>query len=123
MSFERIVRPFQLGVIFDARVAPVQPTPPTPPADAVLTITGSANASWTEAPNPTFLGFKVEWIQDPARTSLNPPFKVVNPQDDSQFVEVQTIKQATFRNNRTGEEMTLTMIDPNRTQLGGDRTG
>ena len=103
MSIERIVRPFQINNVFTARIAPpVQPA--EEPSDLVhLEWEGSAATSYSEEPAPGTMGITVEWKEDEERR-VTETVRVENPEDPSQFVEVEKYKEATFKNLVTGQE-------------------
>lgn len=105
-SMERVVRPFQNGDVFTARVLP-----PVQPVNEVLppvhtSIIGAPDTTYDEEPAPVTLGFQVEWQEDHSRR-VTDQVRVENPDDPSQFVEVERIKSTVFKNSKTGEELPL----------------
>lgn len=109
MSVEKIVRPFQAGDVFDARVlAPSQPAFEPNTDEASLTWKGSAKAEYNEEPAPMMLGFTAEWAEDTGRR-ITEQVRVTNPKDSDQYVDVERIKQMVFKNQKTGEELPLKM--------------
>lgn len=107
MSIERIVRPFQNGDVFTARVAvPVQPAIPATPDVSVVVITGSADSTYTEGPAPGTLAVTVKWIEDTSRR-ITQTVKITNQDDPSQFVNVERITQMVIKNNKTAEEIAI----------------
>lgn len=108
VKLEGIVRPFQEGDVFNARVlAPAQP--PIGAAEVVvLSVTGSAEAKWIAEPDPTSFGITVSWEEDKSRR-VSEKVRVENPDDSTQYVEIERIKQMVFKNRGTGQELPLKM--------------
>lgn len=109
MALERIVRPFQTGDVFNARVL----LPPVPPSGftvsedvCLLTWKGENGATFdSDQPDP-IESFKADWKEDKAsRVTQN--VRVENPDDSSQYVEVQRLLSTTFKNEDTGKKMNL----------------
>lgn len=107
MTIERFVRPFQIDSPFQARVLP-----PVDGAEVVLaenvivTITSKSDTNYVEGPPPWALGYQAEWVEDPTRR-VTDRVRVENPEDSSQFVEVERIKQMVVKNTGTGEEIPI----------------
>lgn len=109
MSVEKIVRPFQTGDVFNARVLPPEQPPLETGVEVVaLEWAGSAESKWIEEPPPATMGFTIEWIED-KRRRVTEKVRVENPDDPSQFVELERIKSTVFKNNKSGEEMPFKM--------------
>jgi hypothetical protein len=107
MSFERIVRPFQSPTPFRGRLLPPNPEAETEaPENVVVTITGKASSEYVEGPPPWALGFQIEWVEDRDRR-ITELVRVENPNDPSQFVEIERIKQMILKNTVTGEELPI----------------
>lgn len=106
---EKIVRPFQRTDVFNARIAaPTQPPRPEPEDPVSFTITGSNNGQYVEEPPPFVNNFNVEWQEDKSRRRTS-EVRIENPEDPSQFVDVERIDQTVFKNDKTGEEIKLNM--------------
>lgn len=109
MSVEKIVRPFLPGEVFDARVlAPGQPPLEAVVEEVVLEWAGSVDAKWLEEPPPVMMGFQATWEEDRDRR-VTEQVRIENPDDSSQFVNIERIKNMVFKNNKTGEEIPLKM--------------
>lgn len=109
MSIEKIVRPFQESDVFNARVlAPQQPALGDAPEDVVLEWEGKADAKWTEEPVPATMGFTTEMVEDKSRR-VTESIRVENPDDSSQFVEIERIKSTVFKDQANGKEIPIKM--------------
>ena len=110
MSLEKIVRPFQNGDVFTARaLIPVQvPVPADAPDAALITWKGEQESVYSEAPPPYVQGFTAEWIEDKTQR-ITENVRVTNPDDDSQFVELERIKKMVIKNNVNGDEIPIVM--------------
>ena len=105
---EKIVRPFETGNVFDSRVAaPVQPATDEP-ENMVLVIEGNAEGKYQEEPSPVFLGYEGKWDEDPSRR-VTDTVRITNPDDTSQFVDVERIKKMVIVNDKTREEIPIKM--------------
>lgn len=109
-SIEQIVRPFQRTDVFNARVAPVttQPIKPEPEPPVQIEIVGSHNGQFVEEPPPFVNNFTVDWEEDKSRRVTSTE-RVENPDDPSQFVDVERVDQVVFKNDKTREELKLKM--------------
>lgn len=119
MSIERIVRPFQVGDPFTARVlAPNQPAIPQA-EEARLSWKGDAEAKWNEAPGPGWMDTTVShrWVEITDRRQTE-KVRVENPDDHDQFVIVERIKAMTFINTGTGEQFPLVVFGHGVSGLG-----
>jgi hypothetical protein len=105
-SLEKIVRPFQAGDVFRARLLPPNQTPFVIPADNPVTWEGRADGTYTELQPEMQTNFKVEFneVLDKRQSKL---MKVVNPDDNNQKVFIERIDQATFKDKLTGKEETF----------------
>lgn len=107
MSIERIVRPFQDRDQFRARVLP-----PTQALEAqevepvVVTISSRADTEYVDEPPPVALGFNAEWVEDIDRR-VTDTVRVENPDDASQFVEIERIRTMVLKNTQSGEEIPI----------------
>ncbi|MCK1668617.1 hypothetical protein [Bradyrhizobium sp. 153] len=108
MSLEKVVRPFQAGDVFAPRVMP-----PTQPA-VVITDDDPSTLTW-EAKNsgdydlgedPWLSGFNASWIEDKSRRQTE-TVRVQNPDDDTQYVDIERINKAVFKRRATGEELAI----------------
>lgn len=106
MSLERIIRPFQSGDVFTARVT----IPSLPPSGAQLS-DDKCSLSW-EGTNPgvyedipndqQILGFQVEWKEDPDKR-ITETVRIEQEDNPDNYIEVARMKQTTIRNSNTGE--------------------
>lgn len=105
-SFERIVRPFQNGDVFNARVLP--------PAQITVDVNPPVHVEWggtqdtdyVEEPSPTSMGFQSEWNEDKSQR-VSDTVRVENPDDATQAVNVERIKKMVLVNNRNGDQLTI----------------
>lgn len=108
MSLEKVVRPFQSGDVFAPRVMP-----PTQPAAFVtegdtstMTWAGSNTGDYDLGPDATVFGFDVRWEEDKSRRETE-TVRVENPEDESQYVEIERINKAVFKQRSTGQEIQI----------------
>src|SRR4051794_16895094 len=108
MNLDKVVRPFQVTEIFNARsITPdAQPPPVGAPSDpAVLKWGSNADSTVLDDDNPVWgIAVQVEWREDKSRRVTN-KVRIENPDDSDQFVEVERIKRAVFVNTMTRQEM------------------
>jgi len=100
VRFESIVRPFQEGEVFDARRAP----PEQPALDAPETVVfewGKGIDAHFLRPDPIF-EYKTDWTEKARETET---VRVTNPDDDSQFVDVERIKRLVMENSKSGQTL------------------
>ena len=108
MTFERIVRPFQTGNVSPpTRIAPAGDEKPSEnvlriigKGGRVITYNGSSHASasyYMEA-------VETEFAQSPSRKTHVK--RITNPDDESQFIDVEVIDEITFR-GPNGQVVTL----------------
>jgi hypothetical protein len=69
---------------------------------------GSQSTTYVTAPPPATMGFTVTWEEDKSRRETE-KVKVTNKDDESQFIELERIKNMTIKNNITGEEIPIKM--------------
>lgn len=105
-SLEKIVRPFQLGDVFRARVLPPTQLPFIFPEDVAVTWEGRADSDIVEADTALQINYKVEWEEDRSQRDSK-LMKVVNPDDEDQKVYVERVNKYTFKDKMTNREQTL----------------
>jgi hypothetical protein len=109
VAIEKIVRPFQSGDVFNARVLlpPVPPTGFSRSQDAcLLTWSGKNPGTFVTVEAEEVTGFKAEWKEDKSQR-ITEKVRVENPDDAQQYVEVERMKQAVFKNTGTSKSMIL----------------
>lgn len=106
-NLEKIVRPFQRGDVFNARViAPVQPSHPAGDPNPVIDVIGAPDSHYVETDEPPGFGFDVEWKEDKTKR-ITEKVRVENKDDPDQFVVVERINQMVLANSRTAEEIKI----------------
>jgi hypothetical protein len=105
-SIERIVRPFQIGDVFRARVLPPSQLPLEVPEDVAVTWEGRADSTFTELDPGLQINFKVEFEEDRTRRESR-LMKVVNPDDENQKVFIERIDKMVFKDKLSGKEQSL----------------
>jgi hypothetical protein len=102
-NLEKIVRPFQTGDVFRARVLPPAQEPFEIPEDVETDWEGRADSSFTELDPGIQVNFKVEFeeVLSKRKSKL---MKVVNPDDHDQKVFIERIDETTFKDKLTGKE-------------------
>jgi hypothetical protein len=117
MPFEGIVRPFQNAPVFTARVlAPVLPSKQEP-QPARITWGGTEDASWVEEDPGYVSGFGVDLQEDKSRR-VTEQVRVENPNDSTQYVEVERIKKTVMTDTQTGREFTLRFANWDKDRKG-----
>lgn len=107
MSLERLVRPFQ-SPVFSPRVLQPQSALPDVPEDGVISIVGKSDGKYNEGPSPGASNFSTNESYTEDRSGrVTEQVRVANPDDESQYVMVERMKAAKFKNERTGDEMSL----------------
>lgn len=107
-TLEKVVRPFTLDDPFTSRLPPAVDTLAEIPEDAVLVISSRADTEYIEEPPPIAMGFQAEWTEDRSKR-VTETVRVENPSDSEQFVNIERIKSATFRNTKSGEQFPFKM--------------
>jgi len=108
MIMESIVRPFIAPDAFTARKNVPAQKDSDAPEESKLEWKGGQSSTYSEAPAPYVQGYTVEWEEDKSQR-VTEKVRVENPDDSSQYVELERIKKTVFRHNLTGEEMPLSM--------------
>lgn len=110
MSLERVVRPFQSGDVFTARV--IMPSlPPTGIAIsndiAFVEVTGENPGDFDTYPDTTiFHNFKVEWEEDKDKRQTE-TVRIEQEDNPENWVEVERVQKAVMTDRQTGKEFTL----------------
>ncbi|MFL9499236.1 hypothetical protein ACJMQP_04180 [Rhodopseudomonas palustris] len=113
MSMERIVRPFQNGDVFTARVlVPAQPTTEKKISDDDCTLEweGENRGNFETTPELELVGFTSD-LQEDDNARVTKKVRVENPDDPDQYVVVNRLKQTTFTDEKTGKKYTLSFKD------------
>jgi hypothetical protein len=106
MSLERVVRPFQRDDVFTARVlAPVQPAVAPNTDNPEITWKGEADNSVAPAPDISQFKVKITWDEDEDKRKTE-KIRVTNPDDPSQYIDVERIKQMVMKSS-SGEEIAI----------------
>jgi len=107
MSVERIIRPFESDAVFTARRLPPLPSAvPDEPETAVLEWAGKADANYQEDPPPYTLNVQVEWAEDASARKIE-KVRIENPDDPTQFVEVERIRNMELVNSISRERIKI----------------
>ena len=115
MSLEKIVRPFQTGDVLKPRfVPPSQPANAgSPPEEAKLSWSGGTAGDYIQDPDPWLYNIdpaKNSWDEDPSMR-VTELVRVENPDDPTQYVEIERIKQTEFQKRGTGERIRMNGIN------------
>jgi hypothetical protein len=110
VSLERVVRPFQNGDVFTARIL----LPNIPAAGfqfsqdvPILEWSGANPAKYTEVPSDLqLIGFTVDWSEDKTKR-VTESVRVENPDDSSQYVMIDRIKSTVLYNSQTGQSFNM----------------
>lgn len=110
MSLERVVRPFQSGDVFTARVT----MPAIPPKGLALSddvclvfITGENPGVYDDMPDSTiFNNFKVEWEEDKSKR-VTETVRIEQEDNPENYVEVERVQSAVMTDKQTGRTMSL----------------
>lgn len=109
-TLEQIVRPFQSGDVFTARVAI-----PTLPASGVQLSTDDCTLTWgkgnpgdyDDIPSDLVLStFQAEWKEDASQRVVE-KVRVEQPDNPDNYVEVERMKEAVFKDSVTGKTQKL----------------
>lgn len=110
MSLERVVRPFQTGDVFTARV--VMPAIPATgvtdsPDECILTWTGDNLGQFDDIPDASiYNNFKVEWEEDKSKR-VTETVRIEQDDDPENYVEVERLKSTQMFDKQTGRTMNL----------------
>lgn len=108
-AFEKIVRPFDSDLVFTARRALPEPPPVEESSEEIpqLVIEGKAEALWVEEPGPGTMGFEVDqWTEDTSKR-VTVEERVSNPEDSSQYVDIEKIKSMELVNTINRERIII----------------
>lgn len=101
MSLENIIRPFQLGDVFTARVLPNVQQPATAPADPVeKTFGDDSSGDYTQFQLSGLVGGVVTYNE---KSRVTKTVRIHNPDDDSQFVDVERIQKLVLASSKGDE--------------------
>ncbi len=101
MSLERIVRPFQLNEVFTARhTAPVDQMPVAPQEDVTKSWGGTISGTYTQFALSGIIGGTVIYTE---KDRVTQTVRVENPDDSSQFVDVERIVSMRLANDQGNE--------------------
>lgn len=102
-NMNEIVRPFVSAPISESSAS--SRTDSTTTTVPQLAISASIGTSVDAAALPS-LGVQTKWNEDKSQRQTEKA-KVYNPDDDSQYVEVERMTSAVFTDNQTGKTYTL----------------
>jgi len=109
VTIERIVRPFQLTEVFNARVLPPnQDKPPEEQKDVIIEVKSSADKDYIDEPPPFFMGYEVKWEED-KKQRVTETVRIKNKDDPETYLDVERIKKMVMKNTTTGEQLPLNM--------------
>lgn len=100
MSLEKIVRPFQTPEVFDARTLTPQQLQDENPDDAVATWGAPSSGDYTQFQISGLVGGTTTYTE---KSRVTENVRVENPDDPSQFVEVERIKELRMANEQGNE--------------------
>lgn len=104
---EKIVRPFEQGDVFTARVDGPSVIV-DPPGSVVIEWVGSADTDYVEEPEPGFIGIEVKWEEDKSQRQTS-TVRIKNKDDPEQFVDIERIDKMVLKEKNTGETIPIKM--------------
>jgi len=109
VTIERIVRPFQLTEVFNARVLPPNSDkPPQEQKDVVIEVKSSADKDYIDEPPPAFMGVQAEWVED-KKQRVTDTVRIKQEGEPENYIDVERIKKMVVKNTATREEIPLNM--------------
>lgn len=109
MSLERIIRPFEASEVFTARVLAPATQPASAPEPDVELLWGDGNSGDYSQFQLSGLVGGVVTFEEKSRVTRT--VRVTNPDDDSQFVDVERIEKLVLASNR-GDEIHFNLNNP-----------
>ncbi len=103
MTMERIVRPFQLGEVFTARVLPPVEQPAVTVPEDIVQVWGKGNdTNYDRFSLSGIVGGKVNYTESERVTQT---VRITNPQDENQFVDVERIQRLKMVSDQGANEI------------------
>lgn len=100
-NLEQIIRPFQNGDVFTARViVPTQQPSSVPPADVDLIFGGPSSSNYVAFTLSGLVGGKVVYNE---KSRVTQKVRITNPTDASQYVDVERIQKLVLQSTDGNE--------------------
>lgn len=109
MTMERIVRPFQLGEVFTARVLPPVEQPAVTIPEDIVQVWGKGNdTNYDRFFLSGIVGGVVHYTEKERTTQV---VRITNPDDAEQFVDVERIRKLRMVSDRDGSDINFDFSD------------